>query len=68
LIRARKLKGIFFASLKRTLEGERSKTTKKQKFKKVLPSTDYGLDSFPPTEGVSGRCAKLTTNVKVGNI
>ena len=30
LIRARKVKGIFFASLKRTLAGERSKTTENQ--------------------------------------
>jgi hypothetical protein len=25
------------------------------------------LDSSPPTEGFSGRCAKLPTNVKIKN-
>ena len=36
LIRARKVKGIFFASLKRTLAGERSKTTENQHFTLVF--------------------------------
>jgi hypothetical protein len=50
LIRARKVKGIFFASLKRTLEGERFKTTENQSAFGVLyffmPSCSLKQASF----------------------
>jgi len=31
----------------------------------LLYSAGYDLDTSPPTEGFSGRCAKLPTHVKV---
>ncbi len=33
----------------------------------LVSKRGYDLDTSPPTEGFSGRCAKLPTNVKVSD-